>query len=150
MRHPKPQVIRATVVPTAAPRPTELPAVQAPIRRRLSDTRQSVTRKIKIHHADGVLKVYASVGLYEDGRAGELFLKADRMGTTISGLLDGVAICASLALQYGVPVEALVMKLKGSHFEPYGQTGDPELRYAASILDVVARWLEIRFVRKDS
>jgi ribonucleoside-diphosphate reductase alpha chain len=114
-------------------------------RRRLPDTRDSITRKIAIRHAAGETKIYITVGLYEDGKPGEVFLKADRMGTSISGLLDALAIALSIGLQSGVPLSHFTRKLANMRFEPEGQTGDPDLRYATSLVDVVARWLEKRF-----
>jgi len=112
-----------------------------------------VTRKIKIvHHKDGrlaKLNIYVIVGLHDDKTPGEIFLKADRMGSTISGLLDALAISISLGLQSGVPLHWYTSKLKNMRFEPSGSTGDSELRQATSIVDAISRWLEIRFKLKE-
>lgn len=117
-------------------------------RRRLPDTRKSVTNKMTIRHADGEggplteLDIYATVGFYEDGTPGELFLKAGKMGETISGLLDAVAVCISLGLQHGVPIHAYLQKLRGTKFQPSGTT---KLGLVSSPLDAIARWLETKF-----
>lgn len=92
------------------------------------------------------VKVYVQVGLYPDtGRVGEIFLKADRMGTTISGLLDALSMSISVALQAGVPLEWFIEKMKNLQFEPAGTTNIPGIRRTTSIVDALARWLEMRF-----
>jgi ribonucleoside-diphosphate reductase alpha chain len=91
------------------------------------------------------LKIYVSTGEYTDGRVAEIFLKGDRAGSTISGLLDALSITASLALQSGVPVETLVEKWERMQFEPAGTTTDPELPRVSSIVDAIARWLRRRY-----
>jgi ribonucleoside-diphosphate reductase alpha chain len=119
-----------------------------PFRERLSDTRQSITRKFEIArpgHRNGDLSMYVTVGLYPDGRPGEIFIHSDRTGSFASGALDAVAMCMSIALQHGVPFEPLVGKLKGMRFEPQGMTGDPKYAIVTSPLDYVARWLLDRF-----
>lgn len=122
-----------------------------PERRRLPDERKSLTRKFTVHFTNELGKpdevdVYAHVGFYEDGTPGELFLKSSRMGSTVSGFMEALATSVSLGLQYGVPLEKYVLKLKGMRFEPFGMTGDPDAPIAASIPDIVARWLERRFL----
>jgi ribonucleoside-diphosphate reductase alpha chain len=114
-------------------------------RKRLPDTRQSVTRKLTIRHAEGELDIYVIVGLYEDGTPGELFCKAGKMGGTVSGLLDALSISISLGLQHGVPLQSYTSKLRGMRFEPSGATPDPDIRIAGSIVDLVARWLDTKF-----
>jgi ribonucleoside-diphosphate reductase alpha chain len=119
-----------------------------PFRERLPETRESVTRKFKIArpgHRNGELRMYVTVGLYPDGRPGELFIHSDRTGSFASGALDAVAMCMSIALQHGVPFEPLVEKLRGMRFEPQGMTGDPKYAIVTSPLDYVARWLLDRF-----
>ena len=111
-------------------------------RRRLPDQRQSITHKFQVADMEG----YLTVGLYEDGQPGELFIKASKEGSTIAGLLDSFAICISLALQYGVPTESLVRKLGGVRFEPAGVTQNPELPVATSIVDYAMRWLGQKFL----
>ena len=110
-------------------------------RRRMPEERRSVIRKLKI----GPLKVYAVVGLFPDGRPGELFLHGDRLGTFEHGLLDALALMTSLAWQAGVPLEVTCGKLRGWTFEPRGMTGDPEFPFVSSIADYLARWLLARF-----
>lgn len=111
-------------------------------RRRLEGERRAITRKIKVGSA---FRVYATVGLYADGTPGELFLAADREGSTISGLLDAVAVLTSMALQHGVPLAAIAEKLRHTRFEPDGPTGDPGQPLATSPLDAVFGWLARRF-----
>jgi len=113
---------------------------------RLPDERQSVTKKLTIHSTVvGDVKMYVQVGFYPDGRPGEIFLKTDRVGNTISGMLDALSMSISVALQAGVPLSWFVEKMKNLQFEPSGPTNDPKVRYATSIVDGLARWLEYRF-----
>lgn len=124
-------------------------------RRRLPDTRQSVTKKITINHLTeegsmASLDLYVTVGLYDDGTPGEIFARAGKMGSTVSGLLDSVCICMSIGLQSGVPLAWYVTKLKGMKFEPEGQTNDPKIRRAGSMIDAIMRWLEMRFMTKEA
>lgn len=92
-----------------------------------------------------LVKIYAQVSFYPDGRPGELFLKADRMGSTLSGLLDALSMSISVALQAGVPLSWFVEKMRNLQFEPAGPTNDPKIRYATSIVDGLAKWLDYRF-----
>ena len=92
------------------------------------------------------IKIYIQVGLYPDtGKPGEIFLKATKMGSTISGLLDALSMSISVALQAGVPLEWFVEKMKNLQFDPAGSTNIPNIRKATSIVDGLARWLEIKF-----
>jgi ribonucleoside-diphosphate reductase alpha chain len=113
-----------------------------PLRRRLSDTRQALTHKFDIAGHEG----YLTVGLFEDGQPGELFITMAKEGSTIGGLMDGIGTLTSMALQYGVPLEALVKKFAHQRFEPSGFTKNPEIRNAASITDYVFRWLALQFI----
>jgi ribonucleoside-diphosphate reductase alpha chain len=113
-----------------------------PLRRRLSDTRTALTHKFDIAGHEG----YLTVGLFEDNTPGELFITMAKEGSTIGGLMDGIGTLTSLALQYGVPLEALVRKFAHVRFEPSGFTKNPEIRNAASITDYVFRWLGFQFV----
>jgi ribonucleoside-diphosphate reductase alpha chain len=113
-----------------------------PLRRRLSDTRTALTHKFDIAGHEG----YLTVGLFEDGTPGELFITMAKEGSTIGGLMDGIGTLTSLALQYGVPLDALVRKFAHVRFEPSGFTRNPEIRNAASITDYVFRWLGFQFV----
>lgn len=112
-------------------------------RRKLPRTRESITHKFSINGQD----FYINVGLYPDtGLPGELFIKAAKEGSTLSGLLDSIGINTSIGLQYGVPLEVLVRKFSGSKFEPYGLTDNPDLPNATSPLDYIFRWLGKRYL----
>ena len=122
------------------------PASREPARRKLSDVRESVTHKFSIAGHDG----YLTVGLYEDRRPGEVFLKMAKEGSTISGLMDTIGLMTSFALQYGVPLKFLVDKFSHSRFEPAGFTQNPEIPFAKSIVDYVFRWLGQRFLTGEA
>jgi ribonucleoside-diphosphate reductase alpha chain len=113
-----------------------------PLRRRLPETRTAITHKFDIAGHEG----YLTVGLFEDGTPGELFITMAKEGSTIGGLMDGIATLTSLSLQYGVPLEALVKKFAYQRFEPSGFTKNPDIRQAFSIIDYVFRWLGLQFV----
>ena len=113
-----------------------------PLRRRLSDTRTAITHKFDIAGHEG----YLTVGLFENGRPGELFITMAKEGSTIGGLMDSVGTLTSLALQYGVPLETLVRKFAHQRFEPSGFTKNPDIRNASSIIDYVFRWLANQFI----
>lgn len=112
----------------------------APVRMRLPDTRTSVTHKFSV----GELEGYVTVGFYEDGRPGEVFVKIAQHGSMVSGLFDTIAVLTSTALQYGVPVETLARKFEFSRFEPSGWTKNSELRHVHSIVDYLFRWLGLQ------
>ena len=86
-----------------------------------------------------------TVGLYDDGRPGEIFVKINKEGSTVSGLMDAVALLTSVTLQYGVPIEDLARKLKNTRFEPYGRTDNRRSPGRPSLVDYVFRWLELKF-----
>ena len=113
-----------------------------PLRRRLSDTRTAVTHKFDIAGHEG----YLTVGLFEDGHPGELFITMAKEGSTIGGLMDTIGTLTSMALQYGVPLEALVKKFAHQRFEPSGFTKNPDIRNASSITDYVFRWMAMQFI----
>jgi ribonucleoside-diphosphate reductase alpha chain len=117
--------------------------VDQPIRHRMSDTRMSLTHKFEIAGHEG----YITVGLYEDGQPGELFIHMAKEGSTIGGLMDTVGTLTSVALQYGVPLESLVKKFAYQRFEPSGFTKNPDIRNATSITDYVFRWLGCQFIK---
>ncbi|MFQ5698333.1 MAG: vitamin B12-dependent ribonucleotide reductase [Myxococcota bacterium] len=117
----------------------------APRRHRLPDVRQALTHKFSISGHDG----YLTVGLYEDGQPGELFLKMAKEGSTISGLMDSVALVTSMALQHGVPLKTLVDKMSHKRFEPAGFTQNPDIPMAKSLMDYVFRWLGLRFLSDE-
>ncbi len=116
-----------------------------PARRRLPDEREAITHKFSIagHEA------YVTVGKYEDGSPGELFIVMSKEGSVVSGLLDSFATAVSLALQYGVPLKVLVDKFSHSRYEPSGFTNNPQIRIAKSITDYVFRWLALKFLPAD-
>jgi ribonucleoside-diphosphate reductase alpha chain len=108
------------------------------LRKRLPETRPSLTHKYSIGGHDG----YITAGFYPEGhRLGEVFVQSAKEGSTVSGLMDAFATIFSIALQYGVPLSHLAGKIKGIRFEPSGVTGNPEIPMAKSIVDYVARWL---------
>jgi ribonucleoside-diphosphate reductase alpha chain len=113
-----------------------------PLRRRLTDTRTAITHKFDIAGHEG----YLTVGLFEPNQPGELFITMAKEGSTIGGLMDGIGTLTSMALQYGVPLEALVRKFAHVRFEPSGFTKNPDIRNAASITDYVFRWLATQFI----
>jgi ribonucleoside-diphosphate reductase alpha chain len=114
-----------------------------PIRHRMPDTRMSLTHRFEIAGHEG----YITVGLYEDGQPGELFITMSKEGSTIGGLMDTVGTLTSIALQYGVPLESLAKKFAYQRFEPSGFTKNPDIRHATSITDYVFRWLACQFIK---
>lgn len=116
-------------------------AVQENGRQRLAAERESVTRRFVI----GGHKIYLIVGLYADGRPGEIFIKTAKVGSTINGLLDDLSFAISKALQAGVPLESLANRYIGKAYEPAGVTNIEEIPTATSISDLVFRWLNLRF-----
>ncbi|MDQ3070800.1 MAG: vitamin B12-dependent ribonucleotide reductase [Acidobacteriota bacterium] len=117
-----------------------------PRRRRLPDERQAVTHKFDIAGHEG----YITVGLYEDGQPGELFLVMAKEGSTISGFADAFAQAISYALQYGVPLQELVDKFSHVRFEPSGMTKNPDVRFAKSIVDYIFRWMAAKFLSNEA
>ncbi len=116
--------------------------VERPLRRRLPDTRMGKTHKFNVAGHEG----YLTVGLYEDGTPGELFITMAKEGSTIGGLMDSLGTAISVALQYGVPVESLVNKFTHQRFEPAGITHNPEIPFAKSLVDYIFRWLGMEFI----
>ncbi len=117
-------------------------ATAKPRRERLPDTRQSVTHKFNISGHEG----YITVGLYPDGRPGELFITMAKEGSTIGGLMDCFGTAVSMSLQYGVPLEVYVNKFSHTRFEPWGYTKNPDIKIAKSLVDYIFRWLGITFL----
>jgi ribonucleoside-diphosphate reductase alpha chain len=122
------------------------PTATGPRRRRLPDERNSITHKFDIAGHEG----YITVGLYEDGQPGELFLTMAKEGSTISGFADAFAQAISYALQYGVPLQDLVDKFSHVRFEPAGMTKNADIRFAKSIVDYIFRWLAAKFLSADA
>jgi ribonucleoside-diphosphate reductase alpha chain len=117
-----------------------------PVRRKLPDERQAITHKFDIAGHEG----YITVGLFENGQPGEIFLVMAKEGSTISGFADAFAQAISYALQYGVPIQALVDKFSHVRFEPSGMTKNPEIRFAKSIVDYIFRWLASKFLSPEA
>ncbi|HSG40732.1 MAG TPA: vitamin B12-dependent ribonucleotide reductase, partial [Thermoanaerobaculia bacterium] len=115
------------------------------VRRKLPDERQAITHKFSINDHEG----YLTVGLYEDGTPGEIFLVMAKQGSTISGLMDSLATSISIALQYGVPLQTLVDKFSHTRFEPSGFTKNREIPIAKSITDYIFRWLASKFLSRE-
>jgi ribonucleoside-diphosphate reductase alpha chain len=134
--------------PKAEEQPAEPKVVEAewtPRRKRLPDERQSVTHKFQVGEQEG----YITVGLYEDGRPGEVFLRVSKQGSTVNGLMESLGQLTSIALQYGVPLDGLASKLKNNRFEPSGMTTNRDIPHATSLVDYLFRWMEKRFIHPD-
>jgi len=114
-------------------------------REKMPVERASVTHKFSVGGHEG----YITVGMYDDGRPGEVFIKMAKEGSTLSGVMDGLALTVSLGLQYGVPLKVFVDKLLNTRFEPSGITPNPNIRFVSSVLDYIARWLGGRFISAD-
>jgi ribonucleoside-diphosphate reductase alpha chain len=120
--------------------------VTQPVRRKLPDERHAITHKFDIQGHEG----YITVGLFENGQPGEIFLVMAKEGSTISGFADAFAQAISYALQYGVPLASLVDKFSHVRFEPSGMTRNPEIRFAKSIVDYIFRWLASKFLSPEA
>jgi ribonucleoside-diphosphate reductase alpha chain len=130
----------------AAPVVTPAEAVSSVRRRKLADERRAVTHKFSIAGHEG----YLTVGLYQDGQPGEIFITMAKEGSTVSGLMDSFATAISLALQYGVPLKVLCDKFSHTRFEPSGWTNNSDIRFAKSIMDYIFRWLALKFLPRDA
>jgi len=113
-----------------------------PFRHRLPDTRHSLTHKFSVTGHEG----YLTVGLYEDGQPGELFITMAKEGSTVGGLMDVIGTCTSMALQYGVPLITLVDKFRHARFEPAGMTSNRDIPFAKSLIDYIFCWLGCQFI----
>jgi len=123
----------------------EMEITKKALRKKLSAERQSITHKFAIAGHEG----YFTVGLYDDGAPGELFIKMSKEGSTLSGIMDALALSISLNLQYGVPLEVLISKFTHTRFEPSGMTINKEIPIVKSIMDYLGRWLAVKFLDKD-
>jgi ribonucleoside-diphosphate reductase alpha chain len=133
------------VSPTPTRKPTEQADLSGPPpanRHRLPDERSAITHHFSIAGHEG----YLTVGLYPNGKPGEIFVRMAKAGSTIAGLMECFGTVVSVALQHGVPLQVLVGKLSHTRFEPSGWTGNEQLGYAKSIMDYLFRWLELRFL----
>lgn len=120
--------------------------VQKPFRNKLPSERRSITHKFSISGHEG----YITVGLYDDGQPGEIFIKMSKEGSTLSGIMDALALSISMNLQYGVPLEVLVSKFCHSRFEPAGMTGNRDIPMVKSIMDYIGRWLGLKFLPRET
>src|SRR5690349_10025721 len=134
---------KAEVATVAEPTQRELFARQQ--REKMPVERASITHKFSVGGHEG----YITVGMYEDGRPGEVFIKMAKEGSTLSGVMDGLALTISLGLQYGVPLKVFVDKLLNTRFEPSGITANANIRFVSSVLDYIARWMGGRFISAD-
>jgi len=129
----------------SAVQPVEEADLNAPpraVRHKLQEERASITHKFKVGDHEG----YITVGLYPNGKPGELFITMAKEGSTVSGLMDSFALAVSIALQHGVPLELFCEKFAHTRFEPSGWSGNPDIGYAKSIMDYIFRWLQLRFL----
>jgi len=142
-KHDKKTAVPAglATIPVAAPVVTER-IVYRPTRRKLPDERKSITHKFSIAGHEG----YITVGMYDDGAPGEIFIRMAKEGSTISGLMDSFATAVSMALQYGVPIKVLCDKFVHVRFEPSGFTNNPDIRFAKSVMDYIFRWMGLKFL----
>lgn len=111
-------------------------------RQTLLPVRDSITHKFQIMGHEG----YLTIGLFESGEPGEIFIKMSKEGSTLSGLIQAYCRAFSLAIQYGLPLDEAVRRFKGMRFEPMGPTSNPDIPEALSIIDYVARYLELHYV----
>jgi ribonucleoside-diphosphate reductase alpha chain len=123
----------------------EVQTVYKPLRRRLPDERAAITHKFNVGGHEG----YLTIGLYEDGTPGEIFLRMAKEGSTISGLMDSFATAVSVAMQYGVPLKDLVSKFSHLRFEPAGFTTNREIPMAKSLVDYIFRYMASKFLSQD-
>ncbi len=126
----------------AAKEEKEVQIVTEPYRRRLPDTREALTHKFSVGGTEG----YLTVGQFEDGSPGEVFIQMSKAGSTVNGLMDTIGILLSLCLQYGVPLETLVRKFSHVRFEPEGMSRNPDIPMAKSVIDYLGRWLGMEFI----
>lgn len=110
-------------------------------RHKLPPTRRSVTHKFSIQGHEG----YLTIGLFENGEPGEIFIKMAKEGSTLSGLIQAFTRAFSLAIQFGLPLDEATRRFKGMRFEPLGATSNPEIPNALSIVDYVSRYLELHY-----
>ena len=132
-------------VASAGTEPMQRELFARAVREKMPVERASVTHKFSVGGHEG----YITVGMYADGRPGEIFIKMSKEGSTLSGVMDGLALTVSLGLQYGVPLKVFVDKLLNTRFEPSGITANPNIRFVSSVLDYLARWLGGRFISSD-
>jgi ribonucleoside-diphosphate reductase alpha chain len=141
-RPAQPVVTDADIEAYLAKQQLDVTAPPRAVRHHLPDERLSITHKFAIAGHEG----YITVGLYQNGQPGEIFIRMAKEGSTVSGLMDAFATSISLSLQHGVPLKLLCEKFAHTRFEPSGWSGNPQLGFAKSIMDYIFRWLELRFL----
>jgi ribonucleoside-diphosphate reductase alpha chain len=142
---PRPAETTTTSEPKAKAEPSSTGETFKARRRRLPNERKAITHKFQI----SVHKGFITVGLYDDGTPGEIFITMNKEGSTLSGLLDSFATAVSVGLQYGVPLKTLVNKFAHVRYEPSGFTTNPNIRMAKSITDYIFRWLALKFLPSE-
>jgi len=125
------------------------PHPEKAVRFKLPTDRDGHTHKVHLGSGENEIKIYIQTGHYTNGQLGEVFLKADKQGSLISGLMDALSMMISVGLQYGVPVSLIVEKLKNTRFEPQGVVRNGVVSTCTSVIDYTARWLEARYVGGD-
>ena len=144
-------VAALTAAVTASGTPTEVVTqiveriIREPVRQKLPRTRQSRTFEFRVADCKG----FVTVGEYDDGRPGEIFLRVSKQGSTLAGIMDAFAISISHGLQYGVPLRAFVEVFTNMRFEPAGMTDDPDIRFASSLMDYLFRRLALEYLSYD-
>jgi len=120
-------------------------------RRKLPVVREGITHRFSVGMGEQELTVYIQTGQYGDGALGEVFLKADKQGSLVSGLVESLSVVISLALQYGMPLEVIVDKLKSTRFDPAGRVsyGGETPKICTSIVDYMVRWLEQHYKKEE-
>jgi ribonucleoside-diphosphate reductase alpha chain len=139
------EMVAVSPAPTESRQPMQRELFARAQREKMPVERASITHKFSVGGHEG----YVTVGMYEDGRPGEVFVKMSKEGSTLSGVMDGLALTLSMGLQYGVPLKVLVDKLVNTRFEPSGITANPNIRFVSSVLDYLARWLGSKFISAD-
>jgi ribonucleoside-diphosphate reductase alpha chain len=133
---------KAVAITAAVEKLVETVIVKEPVREKLPRTRASKTFSFRVADCHG----YVTVGEYEDGRPGEIFLRVAKQGSTLAGIMDAFAISVSHGLQYGVPLRAFVDMYTNMRFEPAGMTDDPDIRFASSLVDYIFRRLAVEYL----
>ncbi|MEY2473329.1 MAG: ribonucleoside-diphosphate reductase alpha chain [Actinomycetota bacterium] len=140
--HPTDSVLAAKIAELEQEIERHTVFVKQPVRERMPNKRRSMTNKFRVADLEG----YFTVGEYDDGRPGELFISVSKQGSTLAGIMDAFAVSISLGLQHGVPLSTYVKKYTNYRFEPSGMTDDPELRIATSLMDYIFRRIAVDYM----
>jgi ribonucleoside-diphosphate reductase alpha chain len=140
--HPTDAVLEAKIAELEKEIERHTVFVKQPVRERMPNKRRSMTNKFRVADLEG----YFTVGEYDDGRPGELFISVSKQGSTLAGIMDAFAVSISLGLQHGVPLSTYVKKYTNYRFEPSGMTDDPELRIATSLMDYIFRRIAVDYM----